>query len=731
MTVLRVAVPSPLRRLFDYLPPASMARDQVARLQPGSRVQVPFGHREVTGILVATATNSDVEPTSLKQALAVLDESPLIPTRILQLCRWAADYYHQPPGEVLPVALPVNLRKGRPPLNTGVTGWRLTTQGLGLPGGALARSPKQALALQILQSGGEIPVDDFKSGGISRPVLKAMEQKGLVEQCSIPAPDSPPVARPGLDLNADQAGVVEKLGDSLGHFSCHLIEGVTGSGKTEIYLQAIARCLAAGKQALVLIPEIGLTPQTLARFHERFDALIEVLHSGLGERERELAWHAAREGRANIVIGTRSAVFTPLARSGLIIIDEEHDSSYKQQDGFRYSARNVAIKRAQLEGCPVVLGSATPALESLQNALSGRYQLHQLPRRAGNAEFPDINAIDVRAQALEGGMSAPLQSAMTATLEGGGQVLLFLNRRGYAPSLQCHDCGWLAQCHACDARLTVHRRQRRLRCHHCGASHALPDTCPGCRSARLLTNGLGTEQAEEVILKRFPGWPVHRVDSDSVQGRESMAALTDSVASGEPCILVGTQMLSKGHHFPGVQLVGVLDADALLFSADFRGEERMAQLLTQVAGRAGRDRRRGKVLLQTHHPDHPAMQSALTQSYSERARQLLQQRLQSGLPPYGHLVMFRCDAVNAAEGERFLQRLRSQCRGIPEDVSMIGPLPSALPRRAGRFRFQLTLLSPSRASIHRATHALITDAEAMGSPGNLKWSVDVDATEVM
>jgi len=731
MPVLRVAVPSPLRRLFDYLPPVDLSPEDSAQLQPGVRVQVPFGKREITAILVSVHTESDVPPDALKHALTVLDEAPLITANMFALCQWSTEYYHQPPGEVYPTALPVNLRKGRPTIDSGTSGWQLTVKGLGLPNKALAAAPKQAEAIGLLQQGSEVADEHFKSANISRAILKALEEKQLIERCSIAAPTITPLARPGLALNSDQAGVVENLTGALGSFSCHLIEGVTGSGKTEIYLQAIAQCLSRGEQALVLIPEIGLTPQTVARFHQRFDADIRVLHSGLGDRERELAWHAAREGRAHIIIGTRSAVFTPLARPGLIIVDEEHDSSYKQQDGFRYSARDVAIKRAQIEACPIVLGSATPALESLHNALTERYRLHQLPHRAGNAQLPEVRAIDVRRQALEGGISAPLHREIATTLANGGQVLLFLNRRGYAPSLQCHDCGWIAECRACDARLTVHRRQRRLRCHHCGASHTLPSQCPDCRGQRMLTNGLGTEQAEEVISRQFNKWAVHRVDSDTVQGREGMAALNDVVAGGEPCILIGTQMLSKGHHFPGVQLVGVLDADALLFSADFRGEERMAQLLTQVAGRAGRAQNSGTVLLQTHHPDHPAMLAALEQTYSQRARALLDQRQQAGLPPFGHLVMFRCDSVDATEGERFLQRLRSQSRGIPGNVSIIGPLPSALPRRAGRYRFQLTLLSSSRASIHQATHLLISEAERLRAPANLKWTVDVDATEVM
>lgn len=731
MSVLRVAVPSPLRRLFDYLPPAATTPETAAALQPGVRLKVPFGNREVTAILIAVADHSELGRDALKPALEILDTMPLVTPSILDLCRWAVDYYHHPPGEIYPVALPVNLRKGRAPLISGEPGWRLSNHGLGLAEGALARSPKQSEAVRILQQSGQTTASALLESGISRAILKTLADKGLVEPCSIECTPQPPQARDGLQLNDDQAGAVQAIVDNPGTFSCHLLEGVTGSGKTEVYLQAIARCLEQGRQALVLIPEIGLTPQTLSRFHQRFDARIEVLHSGLGDRERELTWHAAREGLAHIVIGTRSAVFTPLANPGLIVVDEEHDGSYKQQDGFRYSARDLAVKRAQLEHCTVVLGSATPSLESLQNATSGRYRHHHLTRRAGDAAMPDINAIDVRGQALQGGLSDSLRASVASALDAGSQVLLFLNRRGYATALQCHDCGWVADCRACDARLTVHRRQRRLRCHHCGASETLPTQCPGCRSARLLTNGLGTEQAEDALRREFTRWPIHRVDSDSMQGRGAMAALAEAVGTGEPCILVGTQMLSKGHHFPGVQLVGVLDADALLFSADFRGEERMAQLLTQVAGRAGREQRRGSVLLQTHHPDHPALQAMLTQTYGQRARAMLEERRQSGLPPAGHLVLIRCDSADASAAEGFLQQLRRRCADASRAITVIGPLPSALPRRAGKFRFQLTLLAASRGAVHRATAHMVAAAGQLKARGDLRWSVDVDPSEVM
>jgi primosomal protein N' (replication factor Y) len=482
---------------------------------------------------------------------------------------------------------------------------------------------------------------------------------------------------------------------------------------------------------MVLIPEIGLTPQTLARFQQRFGAGIAVLHSGLSDARRYAAWDAARSGRARIIIGTRSAVFTPLEKPGLIIVDEEHDTSYKQQDGFRYSARDVAVKRAQLCDCPVLLGSATPSLESIHNACTGRYRLHRLTQRAGSAAPPTLAALDVRRQPLEAGLSPPLVEAVGQALDRGQQVLLFLNRRGYAPTLQCHDCGWIAECAACDARLTVHRRRRRLCCHHCGASRALPPSCPTCRGGNLLTAGLGTEQTEEFLRREFGRWPVFRVDSDSMQARGAMQAMVEEIKRGEPCILLGTQMLAKGHHFPAVSLVAVIDTDALLFSPDFRGEERMAQLLTQVAGRAGRDRLPGRVLLQTHHPDHPLLRGLLTRDYRDLAREMLQRRIESGMPPSGQLVIVRSDCSDSDRGEAFLGQLRTAVSPImPRGSALIGPLPSPMPRRAGKFRSQLVVTAPGRGAGQAAARALVLEAEKIPARGDLRWSIDVDPADV-
>ena len=728
MPVLRLAIPTPLRTLFDYLPPSDVPDDKLA---PGVRLRVPFGRREATAYLIERVEKSELDPQAIKRAQRVLDEEPLPAPGILALCAWAASYYQHPPGEVYQAAFPKTLRQGEPHRANSEPGWQLTTRGKGLPRGALARSPKQSSALALLQDTGRLPNSAFKEAGIEAAILRALEGKGLAERCELTNPQTKATWSPGLTLNQEQNEAMQQILAAGNGFNCHLLEGVTGSGKTEVYLQLISDCLARDRQALVLIPEIGLTPQTLARFRDRFQAEIAVLHSGLSDRQRYRAWEAARSGAAHIVIGTRSAVFTSLARPGLIVVDEEHDASYKQQDGFRYSARDVAVKRAQLENCPVVLGSATPSLESLHNALQGRYGHLRLLQRAGTSGLPEIQAVDIRKVPLESGFSGELLQAVEQALAKKQQALLFLNRRGYAPTLQCHDCGWIAGCQQCDARLTLHRRQRRLRCHHCGASQPLPRYCPECRSEQLLSVGLGTEKAEEFLRQRFPQSPVYRVDSDSMQGRESMQALVDQVNAGEPCILLGTQMLTNGHHFPAVSLVGVIDLDGMLFSTDFRGEERCAQLLTQVSGRAGRAEAAGTVLLQTHHPDHPTLQAMLSLDYHQQARALLEARALSRLPPLGQMLLVRTDCQDADCGEQFLRDLRQNCQNLlPPGVALIGPLPAPMQRRAGRFRSQLLVHSDERRLSQQAARTLVTQAQLLTARKGLNWSLDVDPQDM-
>jgi primosomal protein N' (replication factor Y) len=736
MLILRLAMPAPLRRSFDYLPPENMSADHATQLEPGSRIMAPFGQRQLVGILLAVVSDSDVPTAQLKPVIAILDQTATLTPQLLALGLWAASYYQHPVGDALANAIPTLLRKGGDPINTREKRWRLTTEGKGLPNGALKRAKKQAVALQQLQNNPSRSQSDFEQLGVNRTVLKALAEKDLIEafDAEKPSIDLTEVAAIGaLSLNNEQQQALDSITINQ-QYQCSLLDGVTGSGKTEVYLQLIEKCLHAGQQTLVLIPEIGLTPQTLGRFQQRFNCPIALLHSGLTDRERLLAWQQAKTGEAGIIIGTRSAVFTPTLQLGLIIIDEEHDSSYKQQDGFRYSARDVAIKRAAMAPCPILLGSATPSLETLNNAMQGRYQHLQLVKRATGAQQPTFQIVDVRHASMEDGLSPTLMSAIDKEILNGNQVLVFINRRGFSPMLMCHDCGYVAQCQHCDARMTVHFQQRSLRCHHCESQQSLPHQCPDCNSRQLDFRGTGTERTEHALKKQFPDTSVVRIDRDTTSRKHAMENLVADVHRGEPCILVGTQMLAKGHHFPDVTLVAVLDADGGLFSADFRGPEKMGQLLIQVAGRAGRASKPGRVVIQTHQPEHPLINALTQRSYGQYAEQLLPERELSHLPPFGFLAIVRAEAKNTEHPEQFLRDLRIYIEANITDTDaapqILGPLPAPMARRAGYFRAQLVLRANKRRDLHRALQLLaaIADQHRLGS--KLRWSVDVDPVDM-
>ena len=733
MPILRLAIASPLRQYFDYLPPEATPEEEVRSWQPGTRLAVPFGSREVCGILLETLENSEIEVDRLRPAHRPLDSAALISDSVRGLCLWAIEYYKHPPGEVLALALPTRLREVAEHQPTLRRVWRLTVDGRGLGSGALARAPRQAELLALLQEQGEVDDELLKSRGIKADARRSLEKKGLLEAIELEPTGiaEPETIQTPPALTDEQQLAVDGIVDALGSFRTLLLEGVTGSGKTEVYLRAVEAVLQSGRQALVLVPEIGLTPQTIERFRRRFKAGIALLHSGLADGERYQAWEAARSGQAHIVIGTRSSIFCSLARPGVIVVDEEHDISYKQQDGFRYSARDLAVKRGQLEGIPVILGSATPSFETLHNAESGKYDWYQLNQRISGFQLPAYEILDVRHQQMSGGLSQALRDALGQELGQGNQVLLFLNRRGFAPILQCHDCGFIAGCRHCDARLTLHRGARELRCHHCGWRCQLISECPDCHSRQLASRGVGTEQTESVLEQEFPDYPLYRVDRDSMQRRGAMDTLLERVNSGEPCVLLGTQMLTKGHHFPGVTLVGLLDVDGGLFSTDFRGAERLGQLLTQVGGRAGREGRGGRVILQTHYPDHPLLTTLIDRGYREYANMLMQERQTTGLPPYGRLAMVRADASSPEAAEKFLTELRRLATpAAVNQTQLVGPLPAPLHRRGGRYRSQLLLISETRAAAQRMAAQLVALAGGIEGARQLRWSIDIDPQEM-
>ncbi|MBI2382365.1 MAG: primosomal protein N' [Gammaproteobacteria bacterium] len=729
--ILHVAVPTPLRRVFDYRAPEGVP---AAALKPGMRLRVPYGHGQAVGVLLDSGTVSSRPVEQLKPALELLDEAPLFTPGLLRVLHFAADYYHHPIGEVAELMLPAALRAGAPALLKQTARWQASAAGLAADLEALARkAPKQAAALSLMRRHGT-GVDEglLRAEELAGPPLKALVGKGLVEPAGAERVETGPLVRETPPaLSGEQAAAVAAVRTGTG-FRSFLLEGITGSGKTEVYLQLVADCVAAGRQALILVPEIGLTPQTVQRFEARFSCELVVLHSGLSDGERLAAWLKARSGQARIVLGTRSALFTPLPQPGLVIVDEEHDLSYKQQDGLRYSARDLALVRARSEGLPIVLGSATPALESLHQAQGGRHGHLRLTERAGEAKPPRVGLIDVRKLALDEGLSAPLLAKIREHLDGEGQVLLFLNRRGFSPVLLCHGCGWVAECRRCDARYTLHQEPRHLHCHHCDSQRGVPARCPDCGEAALMPLGLGTERLEERLRKHFPDTGLVRIDRDSTRRKGSLAEQLEGIHSGRYRLLVGTQMLAKGHHFPDVTLVALPDMDSALFSSDFRAAERLAQLVTQVAGRAGRAARAGEVVLQTHQPEHPLLHQLLRGGYAEFARSALGEREAARLPPFRHLALLRAEAMKAEEAMGFLAEVKQAARELAGDtVQVLGPAPAPMERRAGRYRAQLLLEACERRPLHALLDGLMPWLETSKSARKVRWSLDVDPQEMM
>ncbi|HEY0748770.1 MAG TPA: primosomal protein N' [Steroidobacteraceae bacterium] len=727
--VLQVAVDTPLRRVFDYLPPPI----QPPECPPlGVRVAVPFGRQRLIGILVGIASETAVPSLKLKAALEFLDERPVYDPVTFELLRWASEYYHHPIGEVYAAALPVNLRAGCSALGSAER-WSLTELGreeLARP--SSRRAPQQRALLAWLADRPNVATDDlaepFKPAQLKNLAMRAWVLGSVTENTAEVVPLQ---VLPGeLALTGAQAQAVETILSTLSSFGVHLLYGVTGSGKTEVYLRLIASAIESGGQALVLVPEIALTPQLVDRFRQRFSAGVAVVHSGLTDAERRDAWRAGHSGQARIIIGTRSAVFTSLPKLALIVVDEEHDASYKQHEGFRYSARDLSVMRARGAGVPVILGSATPSLETLENALSGRYVRHLLPQRPGAAQPPRMSLVDLRRHAADQGLSTPAMQAMDQHLKAGGQVIVFLNRRGYAPSLFCNACGWVAPCAHCDARMTLHRRAHRLRCHHCGAQAPVPTICASCSQA-LLPVGQGTERVEETLARLFPEAPLARLDRDTASARGSIKTVLDRVHSGEARILVGTQMLTKGHHFPEVTLVVILDADQGLFASDFRATERLAQTITQVAGRAGREARAGEVMIQTEFPEHPLLNRLITDGYESFAASALEERREAGWPPYSRLALLRAEAKDSAALDAFLRAAAALGDALQEsDIKILGPATALIARRADHFRAHLLIETAARPILQRFLNRWLPQVEALPGPKGLRWSIDVDPLEV-
>ncbi|HLF12939.1 MAG TPA: primosomal protein N' [Gammaproteobacteria bacterium] len=734
--LVRVAVPVPLADAFDYL----WAADSGAP-RPGCRVRVPFGRRERVGVVIDHPPTTAVPSAKLKPIREVLDTEPLIGIELLQTLRWAADYYHHPVGEVLTHALPGLLREGRALDEPVERAWQLTELGRKQSLEKLARTARQqARALAAFGATAILIEPEIKMAGVGAETLRRLAAKGWIETAEPPelgvTAETPVQPRTLPELTDDQRSVIAAIDprNDDGHpgYQAYLLHGVTGSGKTEVYLRLIAAQLAAQRrQTLLLVPEIGLTPQLVGRLRGRFGDELAVLHSALTERERFDAWRRAYRGEAKLVVGTRSAVFAPLPRAGLIIVDEEHDPSYKQERGFRYSARDLAVVRARRLNVPVVLASATPSLESFHNASQGRYRKLEMPRRIGSAGQPRLRVVDLNRHASRQTLSTPLIAAIDQHLTAGSQVLLFLNRRGFAPTLFCPGCKLVEECERCDARLTVHAKAARVRCHHCGREKALRWTCPTCGGERIAV-GAGTQRVGDELAALFPAARVARLDRDVTSRKGALAAVLSDVESGAIQILIGTQMLTKGHDFPRVTLVGVLNADQGLFGTDPRSHERLAQTILQVAGRAGRAERPGEVVIQTHYPEHPLLSCLLTQDYAAFAALALAERSATQWPPFSHLAAWRAESTERAPAFAFLNRVKVAAGGgdAKDGVRILGPAPDQMERKEGRYRAQLLFQSSQRSPLHDLLTRTLLAVRNSPEARKVRWSIDVDPIQL-
>ncbi|KAF3978090.1 MAG: primosomal protein N' [Methylococcales symbiont of Iophon sp. n. MRB-2018] len=730
LPIFKIAIAVPLNRLFDYLAPKN-----VTHIPVGSRVLVPFGKSKKVGFVIAQSTRSEIKIERLKAIIEILDKCSLLSAKDFQLLQWASDYYHYPIGEVISAAFPVSLRKGKVAILPQEKHYIISAKGECIKPEQLLKTPKQKIIFEHFLSLGK----SLSSARLTkldknwRPAVKALMEKGLIStQSDLKTTNNINLqTESALTGNKSQQHAINQLSVKLKTFSVTLLEGVTGSGKTEVYMQVIEKVLNDGLQVIVLLPEITLTPQLESRFRKRFSVAISVSHSKLTERQRHSAWLEIQQGHSAILLGTRSALFTPLQKPGLIILDEEHDSSFKQQQGFRFSARDLAIVRAKLLNIPIILGSATPSLESLHNVNKKRFQLLQLPERAGIAIEPEFLLFDIRNKILQAGLSEPLLTLIKKTLDKKEQVLLFLNRRGFAPVQICHSCSWVARCHQCDTSLVIHYAEKVLRCHHCNHQQSLLQQCPICKSGELQALGLGTERVEKALQTLFPQQKIIRLDRDSTQRKGTLENHLEQINQGNVDIILGTQMLAKGHHFPNVTLVAILDVDSGLFSIDFHATEKLAQLIVQVAGRAGRAEKSGRVVLQTRQPHHPLLSILLKDGYNAFAKTVLAERQQAMLPPFSFQALLRAYAKRPDEAQIFLNVVTGLIQKLNHQQTLIlGPVSAPMAKRAGYYHFQLLLQNTQRQSLHALLTLLIPQLYTLKESKKVRWSLDVDPVDL-
>lgn len=725
LKVYQVCIPNTFRNSFDYLSDAP-------GIAQGLRVWVPFRNNLRLGVVIGEGTSEKIS-AQLKTIDSLIDAKPILDLALLKLCQWVSLYYQSPLSEVLPHALPKKYRLGQAENLPSKDAWQLIVSAE-TAHNILPKSAKKLHALIdfLAESTQKIAKKTITEAGFTRIQLEKLNRLELI-QCfqapNFPIQLSANLQQP-LPLNIEQAEAVACISQNLHQYQCFLLQGITGSGKTEVYLQVAAKVLANKKQVLIVVPEIGLTPQLLARFTERFHEIIAVIHSNLNDTERQTAWQLAKEGIARLIIGTRAAIFTPLPDLGLIVIDEEHDTSLKQMEGVRYSARDTALMRALHHQIPIILGSATPSLESLHNCKLKKYQLLRLQQRALTSNPLHYQLIDIRAQNLDQGFANKTIATIETHLKQNNQILVFLNRRGYAPVLLCHQCGWMADCTACDSHLTLHRKINQLICHHCGLTQKIFTQCKACKNFELVPVGLGTQRVYDYLASRFPKASILRIDRDSVRTKHGFEEQLNKIHNGEAQLIIGTQMLAKGHHFPRLTLVVVLDADTGFFNQDFRALENLGQLLTQVAGRAGRAESRGQVLIQTHIPQHPLLHCLISQGYDAFAQELLEIRKSAELPPFHFLALIRAQAKNQALVLQGLHAMKQQLN--KESVLVMGPAPAPLARKANQYRMQLLIKSSSRKKLQETLTELRTWLTINNKiTAGLRWNIDVDPMDLL
>jgi primosomal protein N' (replication factor Y) len=723
-TVYQVCIPHTRRDFFDY------EAEPGSNPCVGARVWVPFRKQIRLGIVLAKKEFQETN-SPLKCIGTIIDAQPILQEDLLTLCSWVSDYYQSPLSEVLPLALPKKYRLGQPCQLPMEDFYQLTLPLEKAKQFISSRASKQLALIELLGRDTEpVSKEHLKQKGFTSNQLHHLLAEGILSVSSkarIPKRLDSSCSAP-LALNPEQSIALQVMTKQLNHYHCFLLQGITGSGKTEVYLQIIAQVLQQGKQVLVLVPEIGLTPQLLSRFTARFSQPIAVIHSNLNESERQIAWQLAKENKVNMVIGTRAAIFTPMPQLGLIIIDEEHDASLKQMEGVRYSARDTALMRAHLANIPVILGSATPSLESVHNSKQNKYTRLYLKSRALSATPLKYQLIDLRTQTLQHGLALPTLHRIKEHLQEENQVLVFINRRGFAPVLLCHQCGWMTDCSACDSHLTMHKQLGQMICHHCGLTQRMPEHCPTCQSRELIPVGAGTQRVHEFLSTYFPKTQVVRIDRDVVRRKNAFDDHLEKIHRREAQLIVGTQMLAKGHHFPELSLVVVLDIDVGLYNQDFRAMEHLGQLLTQVSGRAGRAGKAGEVLIQTHLPQHPLLNLLIRQGYDDFAEALLTTRQQAQLPPFHYLAVIRAQGTVAKRVLEFLHATKEQIQS--HSLTVLGPAPAPLTRKANQYRMQLLIKSASRKLLKNSLTQLREWLSFNKLSNGIRWNVDVDPVDL-